>query len=68
MGTLWATVHIINSLVKRGLLSPSELDEIYGSLIEGMEGGDPKVAAMFEKRLHRPFADMRTHAAKTYKG
>ena len=64
MGALWASVHIVRILVNRGLVGPAELDEIYGSLIEGLQSGDAGFAAVFEQQLGSVFAEMRGHAER----
>jgi hypothetical protein len=68
MGNLWASVHTLRILVNRGLVSPDEVDEVYGSLIEGLQSGDPKFAALFESKLEGIFAEMRGYAQKLWKG
>ena len=67
MGTLWASMHIVRILVQKGLISPADLDEIYGSLMEGVQSGDTRLAALFETRLDGVFTDLRRDAERLYK-
>jgi hypothetical protein len=68
IGNLWASVHTLRILINRGLVSPEEVDEVYGSLIEGLQSGDPEFAALFESKLEGIFAEMRSYAQKLWKG
>ena len=67
-GALWAVVHLMRAMVNRGLVSPNEVDEIYSSLIEGVQSGDPAVAALLEARLEAVFAEMRQWADERWIG
>ncbi|HEY1606669.1 MAG TPA: hypothetical protein VGF77_13835 [Allosphingosinicella sp.] len=65
---LWGMIHILRALVNRGLISPAEVDEIYGSMIEGFQSGDARAAAFLEQRLEQPFAELRQWAEKNWIG
>lgn len=67
-GNLWMTVHMLRVLVDWGVFSPEDIEQIYGSLIEGVQGGDPNVAAMVETRLQTVFAEFQIRAAQTWQG
>ena len=68
LAALWTSIHNLRILVNRGLASPNEVNEVYGSLVEALQGGDPKFAAMMEQRLEGPFAELRQWAEKLWIG
>lgn len=60
MAAFWTVNHLLRAMVSRGLVSPNELNEIHGSMIEGIQGmGDPALAARIEGHLEKPFLEMR---------
>lgn len=69
MAAFWAVSHLLRAMVNRGLVSPNELDEIHGSMIEGIQGmSDPEFAAKFEGNLEKPFLEMRATALERWIG
>ena len=68
IGALWGSVHILRALVNRGLISPNEVDEIYGSMLEGIQQGDPSLAASLEAKLEGVFAELRQWAGERWIG
>lgn len=58
VATLWASVHMLRVLVNRGLVSPNEVDQIYGSILEGLHQGEPTFAATFETQLDPLFSEL----------
>ena len=69
MAAFWAVNHLLRAMVNRGLVSPNELDEIHGSMIEGIQGmGDPALAARIEGHLENPILEMRATALERWVG
>lgn len=66
--SFWAICHLLRIMVNRGLVSPNEVDEIYGSLIEGVQGVDPEFAVTLEERLTPLFAEMKKWAEERWIG
>ena len=66
--SLWAAVHNLRILVNRGLASPNEVDEVYSSIVEALQHGDPQFAADSERALGLAFADLKQWAEKLWIG
>ena len=66
--SLWASVHNLRILVNRGLASPNEVDEIYGSIIEAIQNGDADFAVRTEAALQGVFVDLKAYAEKLWMG
>ena len=66
--SLWAAVHNLRILVNRGLASPNEVDEVYSSIVEALQQGDPQFAARSEQALGQAFAELRRWADKLWVG
>ncbi len=65
---LWASVHTLRFMTNRGLISPNEVDEAYGSIIEAVQMGDADYAARVESRLAVTFSEMRKWAEERWIG
>ena len=67
-GSLSGTAHLVRIMANRGLMSPNEVDEIYGSMLEGIQGAGPEFAATIEPKLEAQFAEFRQWAEKLWIG
>lgn len=68
LAAMWASVHIVRILVNRGLLSPNEVETIYGSMIEGFSYGGREIAAQMGSAVEPSFADFCQEAKKRWIG
>lgn len=68
MAALWGTVHLLRVMVNRGLVSPNEVETIYGGMLEGFQLGDKENAARAEVFLQQPFAEIRQWAKDRWVG
>lgn len=65
---LWSSAHTARIMTNRGLVSPSEVDEIYGSIVEALQHGGEEFAAKMTARLDGSFAEMRQTAQRVWIG
>ena len=68
LAALWVAVHNLRFMVNRGLVSPAEVDEAFGSICEALSASDPDFAAQTEQKLEPVFLEMKKWAEERWIG
>ena len=68
IASLWASQHILRIMVNRGLVSPNEVDEVHGSILEAMEMADPAFATTVTGPLEAAFVELKQTAESLWIG
>ncbi len=63
LAALSGAMHILRTLVNRGLVSPAEVETIHETLLEVVQGGDEQSAARFEAVFESSFVELRRFAS-----
>jgi hypothetical protein len=65
---LWASIHNTRILVNRGLASPADVEEVYGSILEAIDTlGSERLQASARKRYDQAFVELREYAKRLYR-